>query len=121
MSRDALSSVAVAGAGVLLSNEMKDGAALATAALAGGALVNRQAFSRKQELEADRMGAIFMARAGYDPEESVALWKRFSDWRTANGQAQSFSLLSTHPLNENRISELQRFMPEAKAEYRPQR
>ncbi len=121
MSRDALSSVAVAGAGVLLSNEMEDGAALATAALAGGALVNRQAFSRKQELEADRMGAIFMARAGYDPEESVALWKRFSDWRTANGQAQSFSLLSTHPLDEKRISELQRFMPEAKAEYRPQR
>jgi len=120
MSRDALSSVAVAGAGMILGNEMEDGAAFATAALAGGALVERQAFSRKQELEADRMGAIFMARAGYNPEESVELWRRFSAWRNTNDQNQSFSLLSTHPLDEKRISELQQFMHKAKAEYRPQ-
>jgi predicted Zn-dependent protease len=65
------------------------------------------------------LGAIFMARAGYDPREAVSLWQRFADWRKANstgGVTPQF--LSTHPLDEKRISELQRYLPEAIAEYK---
>tara|TARA_R110002096_G_scaffold267648_3_gene461422 strand:+ start:622 stop:1449 length:828 start_codon:yes stop_codon:yes gene_type:complete len=114
LSRGIVSTAIVTGAGFALGEE----GALATAALAGGALVGRQGFSRKQELEADRMGAIFMARAGYDPAESVELWKRFAGWRQTNSQSGgNLPFLSSHPVDEKRISELQRFMPEAKANF----
>ncbi|MEM9284006.1 MAG: M48 family metallopeptidase [Verrucomicrobiota bacterium] len=113
LSRGMLSSAVVAGAGIALGSEE----ALTTAAIAGGAVLERQSFSRKQELEADRMGAIFMARAGYDPAESVALWKRFAAWRSGSGTTQGPVFLSSHPLDQRRISELQQFLPQAQAEY----
>ncbi|MCF6236237.1 MAG: M48 family metallopeptidase [Gammaproteobacteria bacterium] len=72
--------------------------------------------SRKQELEADQMGLIYMARAGYDPREAVKFWQRFRDFNYKNGQSQP-EFLSTHPLDENRISQIQSLMPQAMAEY----
>jgi len=117
LSRAALSSAAVAGAGYMLNRD-GDSNPLATAALGGGAVVVNQGFSRQQELEADRMGAIFMARAGYDPRESVKLWKRFAAWRADNDSgSQTPVFLRSHPLDEKRIAELQRYMPEAMTEY----
>lgn len=65
--------------------------------------------SRKQELEADRFGLIFLAMAGYDPRESVTLWKKMK--ASTVGRPPEFR--STHPTEENRIKELQRFMPRA--------
>ena len=65
------------------------------------------------------MGAIFMARAGYDPREAVSLWQRFAEWRQKNTASSGTpQFLSTHPLDEKRISELQRYLPEALAEYK---
>ncbi|MDF2377387.1 MAG: M48 family metallopeptidase [Verrucomicrobiales bacterium] len=119
MSQNALAGVVVAGAGYALNRNGAD-AALPTAALGAGALIATRSFSRGQELEADRMGALFMARAGYDPKESVELWKRFGAWRTANSQGGSGpQFLSTHPLDEKRIAELRKYMPQALAEYKP--
>jgi predicted Zn-dependent protease len=72
-------------------------------------------YSRKHELEADQIGLMFMARAGYDPKEAVAFWQRFAESKAGSGQPPEF--LSTHPVDEKRISELQRHLPKAEEEY----
>ena len=74
-------------------------------------------FSRKQESEADEIGLIYMARAGYNPQEAVRFWQRFAQaQRGAGGGTPWF--LRTHPVDEKRIADLQANMPKAMAEYR---
>jgi len=77
--------------------------------------------SRLQESEADRRGLVYMARAGYDPEASVAFWERFSAYNKQAGGGGTPSFLRTHPLDETRIKQLKEWMPEAKREFRPGR
>jgi predicted Zn-dependent protease len=110
---------AVAGEVIRKNTGMGSGAAAATtAALGGGALLYTRQFSQRQELEADQLGALYMARAGLDPRESVALWKRFAAWREQSGQgSKGFAFLSTHPVDEVRIANLENFMPRALSEY----
>jgi predicted Zn-dependent protease len=72
------------------------------------------AFSRQHELEADKMGLIFMAMGGYDPRVAPAFWERMA----AGGGAAPPELLSTHPSDETRIQELTAFMPEALKYYK---
>lgn len=66
-------------------------------------------YSRKQEYEADRLGLIFMAMGGYDPQEAVGFWNRMS----ALGGTSMPEFLSTHPSDAKRIANLQKLMPEA--------
>ena len=66
-------------------------------------------YSRKQESEADAMGLDLMARAGFDPNESVLLWRNMG----AAGGAQPPEFLSTHPSHGTRIADLERRMPGA--------
>lgn len=73
-------------------------------------------FSRNHETEADKMGIIFMAMAGYDPEASIAFWGRMAEASTGQKPPE---LLSTHPSDETRINTLKSFMPEAKKYYNP--
>jgi predicted Zn-dependent protease len=73
--------------------------------------------SRSQESEADQIGLIYMARAGYDPEEAVKFWQRFSDFNKQAGADNTFSFLRTHPLDDVRIKQLQQWMPQAKSEF----
>jgi predicted Zn-dependent protease len=70
-------------------------------------------FSREQESEADEIGLINMARAGYDPREAVTLWRNME---SAAGEGPA-EFLSTHPSPGNRIAHLQQVMPRALAEY----
>jgi len=85
-----------------------------------GAKVGRELpHSRAQESEADRIGLIYMARAGYDPEAAVAFWQRFGDHNRQQGGAGTPEFLRTHPLDTVRVQQLQQWMPEAKANYRP--
>lgn len=70
-------------------------------------------FSREHESEADQMGLLYMARAGYDPREAIAFWERMS---TAGGQ-QPPEFASTHPSHASRIEQLREFMPKAMAEF----
>lgn len=70
-------------------------------------------FSRDHESEADEMGLLYMARAGYDPRESIGFWQRMAQ---AGGE-QPPEFLSTHPAHGSRIERLQKIMPRAVAEY----
>ena len=70
-------------------------------------------FSRTQESEADRIGVILMAEAGYDPRGAVALWQNFAKL----GGPRQPEFLSTHPAPTSRIRQLAALMPEAMAIY----
>lgn len=72
-------------------------------------------YGRNQELEADRLGLVSMARAGYDPRAAVALWENM---REAGPRPAEFT--STHPSPDNRIARLQEMMPEALRIYEAQ-
>jgi predicted Zn-dependent protease len=76
--------------------------------------------SRAQESEADHIGLIYMARAGYDPEAAVQFWQRFMQYNQQQGGSGTPAFLRTHPTDEKRIQQLQQWMPEAKAQYKPQ-
>jgi predicted Zn-dependent protease len=65
-------------------------------------------FSRKQELEADHLGLILMAIAGYNPNAAIPFWQRMSQQGSAN-----LEFLSTHPSDNTRIMEIQKEIPEA--------
>lgn len=69
-------------------------------------------FSRSHETEADKIGLKIMAIAGYDPAEAPELWKRMK----ANSKGGTPEILSTHPSNDRRISDLTQWVPEARAE-----
>ena len=70
-------------------------------------------FSRTHESEADHMGLIFMAMAGYDPRESVDFWRRMAD----KGGPSPPEFLSTHPADDTRIRNLEELIPEAMKYY----
>jgi len=71
-------------------------------------------FSRTHESEADHIGLIFMAMAGYDPNNALAFWKRMMEM---NKGAKPPEFLSTHPADATRIKDLEGWMPEAIAVY----
>lgn len=70
-------------------------------------------FSRKHETEADKIGLVIAAIAGYNPEEGAELWKRM---KTASGGQAPPEIMSTHPSSDTRIANLQALVPFAKAE-----
>lgn len=70
-------------------------------------------FGRKQELEADKIGLVLMAMAGYDPREAVNLWRKMGA-----GKSSGSEFLSTHPSDERRIREIQAYLPEALKHYK---
>jgi predicted Zn-dependent protease len=73
-------------------------------------------YSRLHEKEADHLGLIFMAMAGYDPQTAVSFWQKMS---AANKGAKPFELLSTHPADATRINNIQAELPEAQKYYKP--
>jgi predicted Zn-dependent protease len=75
--------------------------------------------SRTQESEADHRGLIYMAKAGYPPEASVAFWERFAAYVKQAGGSTTPWFLRTHPLDETRIKQLKQWLPEAKAQIQP--
>ena len=79
----------------------------------GSTIVGILPFSRKHETEADEIGIILMAIAGYHPEEAPQLWKRMQSASNGNSTPQ---ILSTHPSNDSRIANLELMVPIAKKE-----
>jgi len=73
-------------------------------------------YSRLHEREADRIGLVLMARAGYDPREAISFWQRMNEKGKEKTRPPEF--LSTHPAPESRIREIESFIPEAMKYYR---
>jgi predicted Zn-dependent protease len=73
-------------------------------------------FSRLHETEADELGMIFMAMAGYDPRKAPEVWQRMIQIKTGPKPPE---FLSTHPADNNRIEALKKFIPEALKYYKP--
>lgn len=73
------------------------------------------AYSRKHESEADKLGLVFMAMAGYNPQEAVTFWERMAKASKGEGIA----ILSTHPSDEKRIADIKKFLPKAMKYYHP--
>lgn len=73
-------------------------------------------YSRAQESEADHIGLIYMARAGYNPQEAVAFWQRFAAFNQQQGGSGTPTFLRTHPVDAVRIKQLQQWLPEAQAQ-----
>jgi predicted Zn-dependent protease len=71
------------------------------------------AYSRQHELEADKLGLVFMAMAGYDPARAVSFWQEMS--KIGGNKPPEF--LSTHPSDARRIAQIQSFLPEAEKYY----
>ncbi|MBW6491576.1 MAG: M48 family metallopeptidase [Lentimicrobium sp.] len=78
-----------------------------------GSVLGPLAYSRKHEYEADKLGLIFMAKAGYDPARAITFWEEMA---AIPGQAPP-EFLSTHPSNQKRIKALRDFIPEANNYY----
>jgi len=72
-------------------------------------------YGRLQESEADHLGLIFMAMAGYDPRAAIPFWQRMMAQKEDRGEPPEF--LSTHPAGATRIKELQELLPEAMQYY----
>jgi predicted Zn-dependent protease len=73
------------------------------------------AYSRNQETEADKIGLVFAAMAGYDPQKAIPFWQRMAQ-KGAGGGTPVF--LRTHPSDQQRIKDLQAWMPEAMKYYK---
>ena len=71
-------------------------------------------FSREDESEADRAGQIYLARAGYDPKESIVLWDRMA---ASHGGSAPPEWMSTHPSDSRRKQSLSSWLPSAETEY----
>lgn len=107
---------------VLLSSRLPQGrAALLGAYGIGSELGVALPHSRAQELEADQLGLLYMARAGYDPRQALAFWQRFSAYQSQQGGGRPIEFLSTHPLDATRLRALQQHMDRALSEYARQR
>lgn len=117
MSEQLVAQGAGAALSVALSQKPKETQQLALAAFGLGTQVAYLLpFSRTHEYEADELGLYFMSMAGYDPAQSVDFWKTMA----ANNQSKTLVLLSTHPLDANRIARITQKLPEAMKYYSPQ-
>jgi metalloendopeptidase OMA1, mitochondrial len=111
MSQQVLMQVGLAGLGVAT------GPGYASVAAQAATLGIILPYSRTQESEADHIGLIYMAEAGYDPREAIALWQNFESY----GGQRPPEFLSTHPAPGSRIQNLQSLLPEAMPIYEANR
>lgn len=75
-------------------------------------------YGRHQESEADQIGLILMAKAGYEPEAAVGFWQRMAAGEKGGGTGLE-RFLRTHPTSEDRIENLRKLIPEARKHFRP--
>jgi len=118
VSQGLLVQVGLAATQVALSGNDPAAVQQVTALLGAGATVGLiLPWSRTQESEADHLGLIYMAKAGYHPSAARDLWVRMAQAAKAGGRPPEF--LSTHPSDETRIRQIEAWIPEALQYYQP--
>jgi len=110
MSQQMLAQYGLGTLSALMGQNPGAGKELLMQAVGAGAGVGMLKFSREHESEADRMGLIFMAMAGYDPNGAPKFWERMS---AQSGGQEPPEFLSTHPSHSTRIKDLKGWIPEA--------
>jgi len=116
VSTDVLVQLGAAGLGAALGGQNPQVANAVMQAYGLGATLGAVLpFSRAQESEADRIGLVYMAKAGYDPREAAAFWIRMD--KAVKGKSQPPEFLSTHPGYGTRIKNIQKYLPEAMVFY----
>lgn len=78
-----------------------------------GSQLGMLGYSRQHELEADKLGLVFMAMAGYNPDRAISFWQEMSKM----GGNKPPEMLSTHPSDARRIAQIEAFLPEARKYY----
>jgi predicted Zn-dependent protease len=106
--------IQMAGAVALDKNPQVQNIFLQSFGVGGG--LGMLAFSRRDELEADELGLIFMAMAGYDPRQAIPFWQRMAKMSGGNAPPE---LLSDHPSDARRIAQIQQLLPTALKYYKP--
>jgi len=106
------------GASILTVKAGQEAANMATSLASTGLTFLNAHYSRDNESEADHMGLIFAAMAGYDPNTAISFWKRMS--QASSGSASTSilqSYLSSHPSDAKRVTDIQKWLPEAMKYY----
>ena len=93
---------------VLMGSNPSAGSQLFMQVYGLGAGLGMLSYSRKHETEADKMGLVFAKVAGYDPNKAISFWTKMSQ----QGGGATPQILSTHPSDEKRIKDLEKFIPE---------
>jgi predicted Zn-dependent protease len=119
MGQQKLLQIAIAAAGSSLGDLDPAQRARLMQVLNAGAQFGILAYGRRHESEADHVGLLLMASAGYNPNEAVKFWARMQ--RRAGGGGRQPEFLSTHPSHETRIRDLNKWVPEAMSLYRANR
>ena len=114
MSQQMLSQLGMSTLGALMGSNPSAGRQLLMQAVGAGSNIGMLKFSRQDESEADHLGLIFLAMAGYDPNQAPIFWERMSKIGGGNGTPE---FLRTHPSDSKRISDLKAEMPEAMRYY----
>jgi predicted Zn-dependent protease len=115
MSQQMVAHYGIGTLGALMGQNPTLGNQLLMQAVGAGTGIGMLKFSRQHESEADRMGLIFMAMAGYNPNEAPKFWERMS---TLSGGQEPPEFLSTHPSHDTRVKDLQSWIPEAMQYYK---
>jgi predicted Zn-dependent protease len=115
MSQGLIVNAAGATLGAVMSENPSLGKDIFMQSVGIGSALGMLSYSRTHETEADKLGLVFMAMAGYDPRASIGFWERMS---SIGGQAPP-EILSTHPSDETRINTLREFIPEVLKYYKP--
>lgn len=112
MSQGLVAAAGAAGLAVALREKPAETQALFLGAYGVSTGVGILAFGRNQESEADKLGMVFMAMAGYEPKEAIPFWERM---KAASGGGSMPEFLSTHPSHDTRIQRITEFLPEAQS------
>lgn len=110
MAQQQIAQIGVAAAGASLGDLDPQQQMQVMQVLNAGARFGILSYSRKHESEADHMGLLLMAAAGYDPQETVKFWERMQRY---SGGGKTPEFLSTHPSHETRINQLRDWIPDA--------
>lgn len=114
MSQQLMVTMGGIGLGVALSEKPQQTQSLFLTSYGAASTLGVLKYSRTHETEADKLGLIFMAMAGFDPSKSVDFWQRMAK----AGGANVPEFMSTHPSHDTRIKDIQAFLPEALKYYK---